>query len=198
VEEFLSQAKEFAPLHRLPGYETWENNPTQVNSTYQQARAIYEAMQKRGLSYVKSSMTLGNNRDVSERIRFPGESLDRVSANCIDAVVAYAAVFENLGMETSVVLVPGHAYIALREAYKSDKYLYIDVALTGRASFETAVLSASKGLRNFGPARTSLISISAARQQGIYPMPGFSADPDSTPRPTLAAIRTGPAAGDSR
>jgi hypothetical protein len=198
VEEFLSQAKQFAPLHRLPGYETWENTAAQVNSTYQQAHAIYEAMQKRGLSYVKSSMTLGNNGNVSERIRVPGESLDHVSANCIDAVVAYAAVFENLGMDSSVVLVPGHAYVALREAYKADKYLYIDVALTGRASFETAVLSASKGLRNFGPARTRLISISAAREQGIYPMPGFSAEQDSAAVPTLAANQPGPVAGASK
>jgi hypothetical protein len=195
VEDFLTKAKRFAPLHRLPGYETWKNNAAQVNSTYQQARAIYEAMQKLGLSYVKSSMTLGNNRDVSERIRFPGESLDHLSANCIDAVVAYAAVFENLGMDPYVVLVPGHAYLALREASGSDKYLYIDVALTGRASFDTALLSASKGLRNFGSARTRLISISKARAQGIYPMPRFStADPGSATQSTMASITPGQAA----
>jgi hypothetical protein len=187
VEQFLSQAKEFAPLRRLPGYETWKNTAAQVSSTYEQARAVYEAMRQRGLSYVKSSMTLGNNGNVSERIRFPGESLDHVSANCIDAVVAYAAVFENLGMDPFVVLVPGHAYLALREAYGTDQYLYIDVALTGRASFETAVLSATKGLRKFGPAHTRLISITAARQQGIYPMPGFSAEPDPAATSVVAA-----------
>ncbi len=198
VEAFLARAKRFAPLHRLPGYETWKDTATQVHSTYQQARAVYEAMQRLGLSYVKSSMTLGENRDVSERIRFPGESLDHVSANCIDAVVAYASIFENLGMDSSVVLVPGHAYLALREASQSGKYLYIDVALTGRASFETAVLSASSGLRDFGPARTRVISISNARQQGIYPMPGFSTAPSPGGPPTLAAIKPGPVAGAPR
>jgi hypothetical protein len=199
VENFLTYAKRFAPLRRLPGYETWKNTAAQISSTYEQARAVYEAMQKRGLSYVKSSMTLGNNGDVSERIRFPGESLDHVSANCIDAVVAYAAVFENLGMDADVVLVPGHAYLALREASDSDKYLYLDVALTGRASFQTALLSASKGLRNFGAAHTRLISISKAREQGIFPMPGLTqADPDISVTSTMAAMKSAPVAGGSK
>ncbi|MGE0406474.1 MAG: hypothetical protein AB7O65_09250 [Candidatus Korobacteraceae bacterium] len=195
VEQFLAEAKEFAPQRRLPGYETWKSSSAQVSSTYEQARAIYQAMQARGLSYVKSSMTLGNNKYVSERIRFPGESLEHVSANCIDAVVAYAAVFENLGMDSAVVLVPGHAYIALREAEGADDYLYIDVALTGRVSFETAVLSASQGLRKHGPQRTTHISVASARQQGIFPMPGFSPEPASPAEPAL--ISAAPAPGMS-
>ncbi len=179
VDEFLAEAKEFAPLRRLPGYEAWKNKAAQVNSTYEQARAIYRAMQARGLSYVKSSMTFGRNAQVSERIRFPRESLQHVSANCIDAVVAYASIFENLGMDPAVVLVPGHAYIGIREADAADQYLYLDVALTGRASFETAVLSASQGMRRFQPSQIMYISVANARRQGIYPMPGFSGAAES-------------------
>ena len=71
VEKVLSQAKEFAPGRRLPGYMEGENAAQQALSTYVQARAIYRALQVMGISYVKSSMTFGRNADVSERVRMP-------------------------------------------------------------------------------------------------------------------------------
>lgn len=171
VEEILSRAKENMPGRRLPGYEPWKNTAGQVHSTYEQAAAIYRAVQERGVSYVKSSTTFGQHLDVSERVRFPRESLNRVSANCIDGAVMYASLFENLGLDPVVILVPGHAYVAVREASHSDNYLYIETSITGRATFETAVLSAGRGISRFRPEQVLRISIAQARQQGIYPMP---------------------------
>jgi hypothetical protein len=171
VEQILSRAKEFMPGRRLPGYEPWKNTAAQVHSTYEQARAIYQALQERGVSYVKSSTTFGQHLDVSERVRFPNESLNQVSANCIDGVVMFASLFENLGMDPVVVLVPGHAYVGVREAQHSEDYLYLETAITGRATFETAVLSASRGLNKFRPEQILRVPIEQARQEGIYPMP---------------------------
>jgi hypothetical protein len=142
-----------------------------MRSTIEQARAIYRALQQRGVSYVKSSMTFGDNLDVSERVRFPRESLNSVSANCIDGAVMYASLFENLGMDPVVVLVPGHAYVGVREVQHSASYLYIETSITGRATFETAVLSASRGLGKYRPEQILRIPIAQAREQGIYPMP---------------------------
>ncbi len=171
VEQILSRAKEFMAGRRLPGYEPWKSTAAQVHSTYEQARAIYRALQEDGVSYVKSSTTFGRNLGVSERVRFPRESLNRVSANCIDGAVMYAALFENLGMDPMIILVPGHPYVAVREAQHSDNYLYIETAITGRATFDTAVLSADRGLRKFRPEQILRIPIEMARQEGIYPMP---------------------------
>jgi hypothetical protein len=122
VEQLLSRAKEFMPGRRLPGYES-EVPAVQDRSTLQQAAAIYRALQEQGVSYVKSSMTLGDHADFSERIRMPAESLGHLSANCIDGVVLYAAMFENLGMDPVIVLVPGHAYVGVRMAPNSSRYL---------------------------------------------------------------------------
>ena len=55
-------------------------------------------------------------------------------------------VGENLGMDPVVVLVPGHAYVGVRTAPTGDRYLYLDTALTGRATFEAAVQSAETGM----------------------------------------------------
>lgn len=178
VEQVLSQAKEYMPGRRLPGYEDWKNTAEQTHSTYLQAKAIYGAFQRVGVSYVKSSMTFGNNLDVSERVRLPRETLRHTSANCIDGAVLYAAAFENLGMDPVIVLVPGHAYVGVREAEQSDNYLYIETSLTGRTSFESSVLSANRGLGKVQPKDVLTISIAQARAQGIFPMPlpGVSTD----------------------
>lgn len=171
VERVLEKAKEFMPGRRLPGYEEWKSPAQQATSTREQARAIYRALQETGVSYVKSSLTFGRNTSVSERVRLPGESLQRGSANCIDGVVMYASLFENLGMDPAVVLVPGHAYIAVRESEESNSYLYIETSLTGRASFETAVTAATRGIGKLPQKDVVRIGISDARSAGIYPMP---------------------------
>jgi len=173
VESILMRAKEYMPGRRMPGYETWRVPGAQEKSTYAQARAIYRALQQKGVSYVKSSSTLGShvNAAVSERVRLPRESLRHVSANCIDGAVLYASLFENLGMDPVIVLVPGHAYVGVRLAQGSEKYLYIETAVTGRATFERSVRSAAAGLAKFSAAQRITIPIEQARQAGIYPMP---------------------------
>jgi hypothetical protein len=171
VEAVLSRAKNYLGDHRLPGYENWKNKDQQEQETYREAQAIFAALKRMGLSYVKSSMTFGDHKNVSERIRMPRESLDLNSANCIDAAVTYASLFENLGMDATVVIVPGHAYAGVRVAQGSPKFLFIDVALTGRTTFEAAVASAEKGLAKYGSSFVKRILIQDAREAGIYPLP---------------------------
>lgn len=171
VEAVLRRAKEFAPRRRLPGYEEWKDEEGQRQETEAQARAIYRAVQESGVSYVKSSLTFGQNTNVSERIRMPRESLRDGSANCIDGVVLYAALFENLGMEPAVVLVPGHAYVGVRLAQDSGQFLYFDTALTGRADFDAAVRAAQRGLENTPQSEINAIRLTDARRAGIFPLP---------------------------
>ena len=171
VEEVLAEAKSYTPDQRLPGYENWKSPAEQEAETYIEAKAIFTALKRMGLSYVKSSLTLGGHKSMSERVRMPSVSLRQSSANCIDAVVMYASLFENLGMAPSVIIVPGHAYVGVRVANTSSKFLFIDAALTGRASFEVAVASARSGMNRNAPASRTEVMVEEARSAGIYPMP---------------------------
>jgi hypothetical protein len=173
VKALLAQAKAYTPDHRMPGYEGAKSPGQQEQETYREARAIFMALKHRGMSYVKSSYTLGNHKNWSERarIRMPGISLRESSANSIDAAVLYASFFESLEMDAIVIIVPGHAYAGVRVASNSTKFLLIDVALTGRSSFEDAVTSAETGLAKHNVAAITRVAISQARTFGIYPMP---------------------------
>src|SRR5262249_22779854 len=166
-----ARAKNYTPDHRLPGYEDWKTPAAQEKETLIEARAIYTALQGRGLSYVKSSTSLGDHQDLSERVRMPRVSLRDTSANCIDAAVMYASLFENLGLHAEVIIVPGHAYAGVRVAAASPKFLVIDVARTGRAKFDAAVASAQAGLAKHKPSSVTRVVVTNARTAGIYPMP---------------------------
>jgi hypothetical protein len=171
IEKTLALAKRLAPQHRLPGYENWKDAAQQERSTHIQAKAIYDALKRQGLSYVKSSLTFGENTGVSQRIRMPKESIGTTSMNCIDGAVMFASLFENLAMEPVIVLVPGHAYVGVRVARGSQRYLFFDTALIARVPFAEAVRSADIGLSKFGPSQITRIPIESARDMGIYPMP---------------------------
>ena len=171
VESVLARAKSFTSDRRLPGYENWKTAAQQEQETFREAKAIFTALQRMGLSYVKSSATLGDHKGVSERVRMPRVSLSQNSANCIDAAVMYASLFENLGMDASIVIVPGHAYAGVRIAEGSPRFLFIDVALTGRSTFEAAVASAQNGMASHAPAAITQVMVEKARSSGIYPMP---------------------------
>jgi hypothetical protein len=171
VEALLAEAKEYNADHRLPGYEDWKNAAKQERETFREAKAIFTALQRSGLSYVKSSQTLGGHQSMSERVRMPRVSLETRSANCIDAAVMYASLFENLGMDAEVLIVPGHAYVGVRVAWQSPKFLLIDAALTGRSTFESAVASAKRGMARQKPSTVRQVRIPQARAAGIYPMP---------------------------
>jgi hypothetical protein len=173
VEALLARAKEFMPGRRMPGYEEKKPTAVQKHSTTQQVAAIYRALQQAGVSYVKSSGTFGAaaNSSFAERVRLPRNSLQHVSANCIDGAVLYASLFENLEMESVVLLVPGHAYVGVRLAENSKDYLYLETALTGRATFEAAVQAAQRGLARYNEDQTIRIPIREARRAGIFPLP---------------------------
>ena len=169
VEEVLSQAKELMPGRRLPGYEEWKSAGDQEHSTFQQARAIYRTLQKMGISYVKSSTNFGSN-EMTQRIRMPHESLKQTAANCIDGAVMYASMFENLGMDAQIVLIPGHAYVGVRTSQSGSKYVYFDTVLTGRDDFEASVRAAEKGLSERQASEINRIDVSESRRAGIFPM----------------------------
>jgi hypothetical protein len=189
VEEVLRKAKEFMPGRRLPGYEPEKDAAGQEQMTYSEARAIYKALQEEGVSYVKSSMTFGEHQDASERVRMPEDSLRDVSANCIDGVVMYASMFENLGMEPIVLLIPGHAYVGVRLSPKTSKYLYIETAITGRASFEESIASAARGVASLKANEMIRVSVADARNMGVFPMPAPEVQVEPSAKEVNAALQ---------
>ena len=103
------------------------------------------------LTYISTTITFAAGQ--SQRIRLPGEVLDQSSGNCIELTLLYASVVEALGMQSAIVIVPGHAYVAVRVDDTNDSYYFIETTIIGRSTFDEALKTASPsgGL----PSRTS-------------------------------------------
>lgn len=181
VEGILSRAKVRVYNRSLSGYI---NNA----DVTQQVKAIFNAVRTAGISYVNSPISFGKV-GFAQRVRLPNESITEQAANCIDGTVLFASLFENIGLEPLIVLVPGHAFVGVRLAPNSRETLFIETTLVGRSpmesvresinalsiktTFETAV---NKGNEEFNYYLRSnskalrIIDVKKAREQGIYPL----------------------------
>ncbi|MFZ4400535.1 MAG: hypothetical protein ACOYO1_10910 [Bacteroidales bacterium] len=128
VEEIISNAKEFAEKRQLIGYQI-DDNSMQAKETTTEARAIFMALRKYGISYVNSPLSFAVGS--TQRVRTPFESIRDRSANCIDGAVLFASLFENLGMEPLIILGPGHAIVGLRYFEGSSQTLFIETTMVG-------------------------------------------------------------------
>ena len=147
-----------------------------------EAKEIFNAVRKLGVSYVNSTLTFGQMSN-PQRVRLPFESLLEKSANCIDGTILLASIFENIGLEPLIILVPGHAFLGLRLAPDSRETLFIETTLLGRSKLEslrdwsTAYTAAvKKGTEEYNsyysqsPNSIRIIDIKKARTNGIYPL----------------------------
>jgi len=174
VEQILSNAKEKLWSRSLSGYQ----NPDVIS----QVKAIFNAVRNAKVSYVNSSVNFGTV-GLTQRVRLPQESILQKSANCIDGAVLFASLFENIGLEPLIVLIPDHAFVGVRLAPGSSKTLFIETTLIGRrvltsiltleSTFDAAVREGNAKYNNAittNPSSVHIIDVKKARENGIYPL----------------------------
>lgn len=172
VLKLVSEARKYAPRGRLAGYNLPSRsggNP--AAQARMQAEAVFRALQHSGLTYVSSIYTFGDYVGQAQRIRLPRETLSLKSANCIDVSVVFASAMENLDMEPVIVIIPGHAYAGLRLRPGSDDYLYLDLTVLPKGSFQQAIARAAHFRKRTPDDQVLTVDIVAARKLGIYPLP---------------------------
>ena len=181
VLELVSQARRYLPGGRMAGYSSRGGAPAVEAQVRAQARAIYRALQRSGISYVNSLFVMGEHVNDAQRIRLPRETLHLASANCMDVSVAFASAIENLGMQPLVVIVPGHAFAGVRLGRGASKVLYLDLTVLPSGSFESALRRAQGWLERTPAGELLAVDVAATRALGVYPL-------------TERAVQTGDAA----
>ena len=177
VLELVAGARRFVPGGRMAGYGA--RGGTQGGENVRmQARAVYRALQRSGLSYVNSLFVMGEHVNEAQRIRLPRETLRLASANCMDVSVVFASAMENLGLQPLVVIVPGHAFAGVRLEPGGERVLYLDLTVLPGGGFETAVSRARGWLEKTPSEEVLAVDVAATRALGIYPL---------TERPTQPA-----------
>jgi hypothetical protein len=173
VLKLISTARSRVPNGRMPGYNGSRTiSPKNMSAQVRvQARAVFEALRRSGVSYVSSIYTFGEFVGEAQRIRLPRETLTISTANCIDMSVAFASAMENLGMNPVIVIVPGHAFAGVRLGPQTQETLYLDLTVLPKGSFDQAIARAQGWLRKTPANEVLTVDVASARMLGVYPLP---------------------------
>jgi hypothetical protein len=172
VLRLVAEARRYVQNGRMPGYGG--GNKVNVDPQVRvQAAAIFQALRHSGVSYVTSIYTFGDFRSDAQRIRLPQETLTLDTANCIDVSVAFASAVENLGMDPAIVIVPGHAFAGVRLGREAQDWLYLDLTVLPRGTFQQALSRAEHWLKKTPPREVLMVDVAAARALRIYPIPSL-------------------------
>jgi hypothetical protein len=178
VLKLVAAARSHVPGGRLRGYSVQPNATSQTvaGQVKSQAKAVFQALQASGLSYVSSIYTFGNYVGEAQRIRLPSETLSLNNANCIDVSVAFASAMENLGLRPVIVILPGHAFAGVRLGPQGDETLYLDLTVLPKGTMTEATKRAEAWLKKFQPQEVLTVDVAAARLLKVYPLPPTDAD----------------------
>jgi hypothetical protein len=164
------------------------------------AGAVWAALEQHGLRYADGDPAIARGPVVwSQRVRRPAQVWREGRANCIDASVLLASVFERIGLQPAIVLVPGHAFAGFRGTRAGAPLQYLETTVLGMAHAGATPAERFRAARRAGQASWqraasrldgrhgpdyALVDIGTARAYGIIP-------PGSTTRaaahPSVAA-----------
>jgi hypothetical protein len=89
----------------LAGYQ--ERSPERVRAV---VRALHDAIQALGLSYVGVPPSF---ETAGQKVRLPEALLSQRMGNCLDITLLMASVLEHVGLRPLLVLIQGHAFLAV-------------------------------------------------------------------------------------
>jgi hypothetical protein len=133
VDEVLRDALDTKVVDSFDGYQS--EDPEQV---IMQIYAVWNVMQRRGIKYSSITTTASESDTVlSQHVRLFDESINAHQANCADGSVMLAAVLRKIGLDTYLVTVPGHMYLAVNLAEGDDSTMIgIETTMMGQDSLK--------------------------------------------------------------
>ncbi len=158
------------------GYQRGEKN------VLPQVKAIWTALHLRRIKYSSIATTTVSASNRYQHVRFLDETIDAAQANCVDGSAILASALRKINLNVSIILVPGHAYVAVLDE-PGDTFLFgIETTMLGRGDLDKAIEYATETgpqclnkildkLTDESDMRYQEINIKDARKLGIQPIP---------------------------
>jgi hypothetical protein len=177
VDQILKEAKATGLCREFIGYQSDDR------AVLMQVNAIWVALQKRGITYSSITDTTPIKGVQNQHVRFLDESMAMTQANCVDGSVLMASVLKKIGIKASLVLVPGHCYLAFysNAPEKGGKLYGLETTMLGHGTaLESAINYATvespkclqKNFSKFDQPNSGfmLVDLDNAREMGIMPI----------------------------
>lgn len=127
VDRILKEALE---SRIVPNFKAYQGTTDEVVA---EIFAIWNVFQRNGIQY--SSVTTASaesDRVFSQWIRFPGDSFKNSQANCVDGSVLFASIFRKIGLDSYLVLLPGHCIVGVFLDPEHKSHLFLDTTVLGK------------------------------------------------------------------
>lgn len=166
VHNLITEAAQFSSHGSMFGYQNWS-----MENVIDQINAVWLAVQNRGVVYTNVP---GSFFDGAQFVKLPKDSLQSNSANCVDGVFLFAAVFEALGMEPFIWFKTGHAFLSVRNAPGVDEdQIFIETTMVSSATLSEAYQAARDTARDAydsGDPRLAAFDLVKVRALGVSPV----------------------------
>jgi len=134
-------------------------------------KALYELEVYNGISYQTPSGFLLEYQSGGQDIKYPRDTLRDKAGTCVDLAILYASICETVGLKTFIILIPGHAFPVV--ILPSGQLLPVESTGLGGAavgqysSFDEAVETASKELKELQMGKFYIIEVDEMQKQGV-------------------------------
>lgn len=177
IDQLLKEALDAGLVDSFDGYQS--KDATRVLT---QVAAIWNVLQRRGFKSSSITETSNASKTVfTQTVRLFEDSINASQANCVDGTALIAAILTKIGIEATMVTMPGHCFLAFRIA-QGEPYLYLETTMMGGVnmrgmnsaqankassdSFINAIKSAGKTFADNKPGFDTILTDS--------PKPGYS------------------------
>jgi len=140
-----------------------------------QVDAIFDAMRlDYHIQYSQATVPYtgpGDNSIALQNVRLPAEVLQEHSGMCVELTALLASAVERIGLHAEIVIIPGHAFLAVALTPDDSKFEYWDaVEVNSKVAGDSANVSTDNKYAQNPRQIVDTILISDARKQGVGPM----------------------------
>lgn len=182
---FINQImKEAIASKRVDSFSGYSGDSDDVIN---EIRAIWETLKKHGLHYSTMPASADDDNPYldTQYVRLLGESINYAQANCVDGSVLIASILRKIGLDVSLVEIPGHMFIMIDLDEEGKESICIETTMLSQDSLEDAIEEGNeqytKNKKKFDSEKDedmdyNIINIQAARVMGIMPIKDSSAN----------------------
>lgn len=135
LKEALETARDVDGKPLLEGFTGYQSEDSQ--EVLKQVFAIWQVLQRRGIKYSDISTTVPSKTVESQTVRFVDESVEAKQANCVDGSVLMASILTKIGLNTYLVMVPGHCYLAFDEDEEGESMIGLETTMLGEDNLKS-------------------------------------------------------------
>lgn len=158
-----------------------------TESVMNEIEAIWGTLKKRNMHYstIPASADDDNPYIETQYVRLLGESINYTQANCVDGSVLMASIFRKIGLDVSLVEIPGHMFITVDLDEEGEVPIFIETTMLSQDTLSEAMEEGyeeyTENQKKFDSEKDedqeyNTINIQSARVMGIMPIKDSSAN----------------------